>query len=104
MGNRPHCHFRSPFPIPHSPVPPMMKKVLSLLLVASAAGAQMRSIPRPLVTAPSPDPRVGLKAGLQDAGQAIWNLRLVSHVQSPDGFAGVTNSDLAFYKQNVIQG
>jgi hypothetical protein len=82
----------------------MMKKVLSLLLIASAAGAQMRSIPQPLVTAPSPDPRVGLKAGLQDAGQAIWNLRLVSHVQSPDGFAGITNSDLAFYKQNVIQG
>jgi hypothetical protein len=81
-----------------------MKKVLSLLLIASAAGAQMRSIPQPLVTAPSPDPRVGLKAGLQDAGEAFWNMRMVSHVVSPDSFAGITNSDLAFYKQNVIQG
>ena len=81
-----------------------MKRVLSFLLVASAAGAQMRSIPRPLVTAPSPDPRVGLKAGLQNAGEAIWNMRLISHVQSPQGFAGITNSDLAFYKENVIQG
>ena len=28
--------------------------------------------------APSPDPRVGLKPGLWDAGQAAWNLRVVS--------------------------
>ena len=59
-----------------------MKKVLSLLLVATAASAQMRSIPQPLITAPSPDPRVGLKGGLQDAGEAIWNMRLISHVQA----------------------
>src|SRR5690348_10885381 len=58
----------------------------------------------PLVTAPSPDPRVGLKPGLQDAGEAIWNLTKVSHTPSPQGFAGVTNSDLAFYGANVIQG
>ena len=58
----------------------------------------------PLVTAPSPDPRVGLKAGLQDAGEAIWNMRKVSHSQSPEGFAGITNSDLAFSGTNVIQG
>jgi hypothetical protein len=57
-----------------------------------------------LVTAPSPDPRVGLKAGLQDAGEAIWNMRKVSHSQSPEGFAGITNSDLAFSGTNVIQG
>ena len=82
----------------------MMKRVLTLLLMASAAGAQMRSIPRPLVTAPSPDPRVGLKAGLQDAGEAFWNMKMVSHVASPDSFVGVTNSDLAFYKENVLQG
>ncbi len=58
----------------------------------------------PLVTAPSPDPRVGLKAGLQDAGEAIWNLTKVSHTPPPQGFAGVTNSDIAFYGSNVIQG
>jgi hypothetical protein len=58
----------------------------------------------PLVNVPSPDPRVGLKGGLQDAGEAIWNLSKVSHTPSPQGFVGVTNSDLAFYDQNVIQG
>jgi hypothetical protein len=58
----------------------------------------------PIIAAPSPDPRVGLKAGLQDAGEAIWNLRKISHTPSPQGFAGITNSDLAFSGTNVIQG
>src|SRR5689334_14035995 len=29
-------------------------------------------------TAPNPDPRVGLKAGRWDAGQAAWNVRMIS--------------------------
>ncbi len=72
----------------------------------SASPTQQRTpdMSAPLITAPSPDPRVGLKAGLQDAGEAIWNLRKVSHTPSPEGFAGITNSDLAFYGTNVIQG
>ncbi len=32
------------------------------------------------------DPRVGLAAGFRDAGEAIWNLRLVSALPKPDGF------------------
>ncbi|HXT16370.1 MAG TPA: hypothetical protein VN706_12110 [Gemmatimonadaceae bacterium] len=58
----------------------------------------------PLVVAPSPDPRVDLKGGLQDAGEAIWNMRMVSHTPAPEGFAGITNSDLAFSGTDVIQG
>jgi hypothetical protein len=58
----------------------------------------------PLVMAPSPDPRVGLKAGLQDAGEAIWNMRKISHTASQPPFQGVTNSDLGFSGTNVIQG
>ncbi len=53
---------------------------------------------------PSPDPRVGLRAGLTDAGVAAWNMRLVANVPSPPGFAGVTNSDLAFIGNHVFQG
>ena len=53
---------------------------------------------------PSPDPRVGLKAGLFDAQQAAWNLRLVSTSPSQGPFAGVTNSDLAFSGKYAIQG
>lgn len=84
--------------------------VATLLLIVGTTAPAQQAPPRwpdlstPLVTAPSPDPRVGLKAGLQDAGEAIWNMRMVSHVQSPQGFAGVTNSDLAFTGTNVIQG
>jgi hypothetical protein len=54
--------------------------------------------------APTPDPRVGLSAGLLDAGEALWNLRLLSATPSPADFIGVTNSDLAFSGNYVIQG
>ncbi|HEX3160926.1 MAG TPA: hypothetical protein VHQ45_20560 [Gemmatimonadaceae bacterium] len=67
---------------------------------ASPAGASASMS----AAAPSPDPRVGLKAGLMDAGQAVWNLRVLSSTPSPDRFAGVTNSDLAFTGKYAIQG
>ena len=60
-----------------------------------------------VVTSPAagaPDPRVGLKPGLRDAGEAIWNLGRLSSTPSPEGFAGVTNSDLAFTGKYAIQG
>jgi len=56
------------------------------------------------VTPPSPDPRVGLDAGLFDAEEAAWNLRVVSKTPPPDPFVGRTNSDLAFKDNYVIQG
>mgnify|MGYP001457194194 CR=1 FL=1 len=36
--------------------------------------------------AAKPDPRVGLKAGVRDAGQAIRNMELVSSLAKPAGF------------------
>ena len=54
--------------------------------------------------APSPDTRVGLRAGLWDAGQASWNLRLLSNSRPSEKFAGITNSDLAFTGPYAIQG
>jgi len=59
---------------------------------------------RALQTVPSPDPRVGLGAGLFDAEEAIWNLRQVAFMPPPDEFLGVTNSDLAFTGDYAIQG
>jgi len=53
---------------------------------------------------PSPDPRIGLGAGLMDAEEAIWNMRMVSATPPPPEFLGVTNSDLAFSGNHVIQG
>ncbi len=56
------------------------------------------------MAAPRPDPRVGLKAGLWDAGQAVWNVRLLSNTRPPEQFVRTYNSDLAFVGSYVIQG
>jgi hypothetical protein len=55
-------------------------------------------------TAPTPDPRVGLAPGYWDAAQAAWNMRLVSNTPPSEKFVGVTNSDLAFTGNYVVQG
>jgi hypothetical protein len=67
---------------------------LGLCAAFSAGGAQ----------APSPDPRVGLHAGMWDAGQAAWNMRLLSTTRATEKFADAMNSDEAFYGPYVIQG
>jgi len=74
----------------------------SLVLVAPALSAQ---------NPPSPDPRVGLRAGLVNAAQAAWNLRLVSTTPPPREFVpaepgdfNYMNSDIAFKGNYVIQG
>ena len=56
------------------------------------------------VNPPTPDPRVGLAPGLFDAGEAIWNLRLVSTTPPQEDFVGTSNSDLAFTGNYAIQG
>jgi hypothetical protein len=62
--------------------------------------------PAPIVsgTPPAPDPRVGLKAGYWDADIAQWNMRLISSTPAGDNFIGITNSDLAFTGNYVVQG
>jgi len=56
------------------------------------------------ITAPTPDPRVGLKAGRWDAGQAAWNMRLISTTPPTGKTLGATHSDLAFTGKYAIQG
>ena len=69
-------------------------------------------------TAPSPDPRVGLRPGvmapypkdttkrmtIKPAAEASWNMRLLANRPPADPFMGVTHSDLAFRGNYVIQG
>jgi hypothetical protein len=50
-----------------------------MLFLAIGSGAQER---RPTAT----DPRIGLKAGLHDAGTAARNMELVASLTKPDGF------------------
>jgi hypothetical protein len=79
---------------------------------SSASSSPTPSALQQGAAAPSPDPRVGLKAGWFDAGQAIWNVRLVSNTPpSPDfinrstpGDRRLVNSDLTFTGRYVIQG
>jgi hypothetical protein len=71
---------------------------------ASSGIAPMTLVRAAAETAPSPDPRVGLGAGLFDAEEAIWNLSLVSATPPNEDFIGVTNSDMAFKDDYAIQG
>ncbi|GAB1344128.1 LVIVD repeat-containing protein [Gemmatimonas sp.] len=63
-------------------------------------------------TASAQDPRVGLKAGFRDAGEAIKHLTHISHTPKQDGWFDpknigsfdFANSDLAFQKNLAFQG
>ncbi|MBX7117508.1 MAG: hypothetical protein K1X31_00775 [Gemmatimonadaceae bacterium] len=99
------------FPSSHAR-PHQARRVAVALLAATAACSTARTAPAPT---PAPtggvtleqrmaDPRVGLRAGLHDAAEVTSNLRVVAKAVSPQGFAGITNSDLAFTGNYVIQG
>jgi len=78
-----------------------------LALAGCAGSSSSPGAPAPKAMSaakPTPDPRIGLKAGLRDAGEAAWNMRLVSNTPSPEKFANSTNSDLAFHGKYAIQG
>ncbi len=78
----------------------------------SSSGGAPAPAPDLSLTPPSPDPRVGLRAGWMDAGVAFWNLRLVSTTPPSEKFINPStpgdrrlfNSDLAFTGNYAIQG
>ncbi len=99
------------------PVRPGVASLLSLLLAAGAltVGACAQPATSARVSelpmgdgmsgeAPNPDPRVGLRAGLRNAEEAAWNMRVLSETPPAEDFAGITNSDLAFLGDYAIQG
>jgi hypothetical protein len=86
-------------------------RLLALSLLAActhASSASLDTAPSPVggysVSEPRPDPRIGLRAGLMDAGEAAWNLRVLSRTPPSPQFVGITNSDLAFLGKYAIQG
>ncbi len=93
-------------------------RLLVLLLAAGCAGSSATAggAPAPMqavaTTAPSPDPRVGLRAGWMDAGEAIWNLRVLAKQPPSESFINpstpgdrrLVNSDLSFIGNYAIQG
>jgi len=81
----------------------------SAVAILAIAGAFVAA--RAVAQQPNPDPRVGLRAGWWNAGQAAWNMRLVSTSPPPKEFIpdsagdfGYMNSDIAFQGHYVIQG
>ena len=83
----------------------------SALLAAGCA----TSAPKPTsadLNPPTPDPRVGLKAGWFDAQQAAWNMKLVSTTPPSEAFMNkstpgdfrLMNSDIGFTGHYAIQG
>src|SRR5215210_7313683 len=73
---------------------------LALLVLGGCASSTAGS----RSSAANPDPRVGLRSGRMDAGEAIWNLRVLSKTPPPANFKGTMNSDLSFTGHYVIQG
>jgi LVIVD repeat len=86
-----------------STVAPFLSLSLAAVLI-SAAGCATSTSTASMSSAPVTDPRVGLRAGLMDAGEAAWNLRVLSKTPPSEKFAGITNSDLAFTGPYAIQG
>jgi hypothetical protein len=98
---------------------PRSAAILALSVLAAAGCASAGSHSESMspasgmsATAPTPDPRVGLKSGWFNAGQAIWNLDVVSMTPPSKDFINpstpgddrLVNSDLAFLGNYVIQG
>jgi len=50
------------------------------------AGAILAVTVAGIAAQPRPDPRVGLKPGLHDAGEAAWNMERVAGMPKPEGF------------------
>ena len=81
---------------------------IGLLFVTACAHAN----PELSTAPPSPDPRLSLRAGWMDAGQALWNLALVSATPPSEKFISkstpgdfrLINSDIAFTRNYAIQG
>lgn len=76
---------------------------ITLGLIALGACAKSSST---VSSAPTPDrdPRVGLRAGQDNAAEAAWNLKVMSKVSPPQRFVGATNSDITFTGNYAIQG
>jgi hypothetical protein len=82
----------------------LLKLSFTVGALTLAACAPSTSASRTAVPSPRSDARVGLRAGLHDAAEASWNLRVVSENPPTGQFVGSTNSDLAFTGNYAIQG
>ena len=71
---------------------------------ATTSGAALPTPQPDAASSLSADPRIGLPPGLFDAGEATWNLRVLSNTAPSKEFVGGINTDLAFSGNYAIQG
>ncbi|MEO7360369.1 MAG: hypothetical protein ABI120_08565, partial [Gemmatimonadaceae bacterium] len=75
-----------------------------ILLAVSGCSRSATMAPAGAAPNASKDPRVGLRAGMFDAGEATSNMKVMSRTPPSEKFMGATNSDLAFTGKYAIQG
>ncbi|HET6231719.1 MAG TPA: hypothetical protein VFE05_16715 [Longimicrobiaceae bacterium] len=91
---------------------PRERRAAHLVRLAALTGALAFAAPAAAQGGTGADPRVGLRAGWNDAGEAIRNMAMISHTPKPEGFFnpsnsgdfGYINSDLAFRGSLVFMG
>ncbi len=93
--------------------PPRIALRLSFSMLVALSGLLTRTASAQGDSAiTSNDPRIGLRAGLENAGEAARNLELIGHVDRPQNFGNpqnpadfaFLNADLAFMGNYVYQG
>jgi hypothetical protein len=103
-----HARRSRPASVARSPISRSLAVALVFATACAPSASAPGGAPSPAgsmsAAPPSPDPRVGLRAGSMDAGEAVWNLRVLSKTPPTGKFVGSTNSDLAFTGQYAIQG
>src|SRR5215208_3899509 len=92
----------------YTPQRALLLAAIGAAACAPAPSTPSTSAPRPAAgmstAAPNPDPRVGLRPGLWTAGEATWNMRVLSKTRPSEKFVQGINSDLAFVGSYAIQG
>jgi hypothetical protein len=80
--------------------------VLGTVLLGACARSSTSSsaAPRPSTADWSRDPRVGLKAGLTNAGEALSYMKLTGTAPTPPALGNAWNSDITFTGKYAIQG
>ncbi|MEP0545330.1 MAG: hypothetical protein ABJF88_00195 [Rhodothermales bacterium] len=95
------------------PISLVRRVVAALCLCTFALGVSLSASAQTMTAGEkAQDPRVGLKAGWQDAESAAMNMELVAHVPRPDGFFNpddpgdfsYMNSDFAFRGDHLFLG
>jgi hypothetical protein len=78
---------------------------VATLTACAAAKPTPEAKPSPSVSSDwSKDARVGLRAGLFDAQEAVSNMKVTGRAQLPEAFKGQWNSDITFTGKYAIQG